>query len=49
MDRTVPTGAAMLLAFIYETDAGKAPPSCYNIIFGNRETGIIQATSTSDA
>lgn len=37
MDKTVPKGAAILLDFIYRTDAGKAPPECYEIIFGNRQ------------
>jgi hypothetical protein len=37
MDNTVPAGAAMLLDFIYRTDAGKAPPECYETIFGHRQ------------
>lgn len=37
MDKTVPAGAALLLDFIYRTDAGKAPPHCYQVIFGNRQ------------
>ncbi len=37
MDRTVPTGAALLLDFIYRTDAGNPPPDCYLTIFGNRQ------------
>lgn len=37
MDKTVPSGAAMLLAFIYETDAGNPIPACYVTIFGNRQ------------
>lgn len=40
MDRTVPAGAALLLDFIYRTDAGKAPPLCYEIIFGNRQNRL---------
>ena len=37
MDKTIPVAAALLLDFIYRTDAGSPPPSCYNIIFGNRQ------------
>lgn len=37
MDETVPSGAAMLLAFIYETDSGNPVPACYVTIFGNRQ------------
>lgn len=40
MDITVPTGSALLLDFIYRTDAGKAPPECYDTIFGNRQSGL---------
>jgi muramidase (phage lysozyme) len=40
MDRTVPAGAALLLDFIYRTDAGKAPPLCYETIFGNRQNRL---------
>lgn len=42
MDKTVPAGAALLLDFIYRTDAGKAPPDCYQIIFGNRQNRLAQ-------
>jgi len=40
MDKTVPAGAALLLDFIYRTDAGKAPPECYQVIFGNRQNRL---------
>lgn len=40
MDKTVPAGAALLLDFIYRTDAGKAPPDCYQVIFGNRQNRL---------
>lgn len=40
MDRTVPAGAALLLDFIYRTDAGKAPPEAYQVIFGNRQNRL---------
>lgn len=39
MDASVPTGAALLLNFIYSTETTK-PPACYNVIFGNRQTGL---------
>ncbi|EXL07433.1 membrane protein [Brucella anthropi] len=42
MDKTVPAGAALLLDFIYRTDAGKAPPHCYQVIFGNRQKHLPQ-------
>ncbi len=37
MDKSAPTGAALLLDFIYRTDAEKAPPHFYQVIFGNRQ------------
>ncbi|KAB2748056.1 hypothetical protein [Brucella anthropi] len=40
MDRTVPAGAALLLDFVYRTDAGKAPPEAYTVIFGNRQNRL---------
>jgi hypothetical protein len=40
MDKTVPAGAALLLAFIYRTETKKAAPECYEVIFGNRETKL---------
>ncbi|HWT63973.1 MAG TPA: hypothetical protein VN150_15465 [Ochrobactrum sp.] len=40
MDKTVPAGAALLLDFIYRTDAGKARPDCYQVIFGNRQNRL---------
>lgn len=39
MDASVPTGAALLLNFIYSTETTK-PPACYDVIFGNRQTGF---------
>lgn len=40
MDRTVPAGAALLLGFIYETETSAAPPACYRVIFGNRQSAL---------
>ncbi|MBZ3695088.1 lysozyme family protein [Phyllobacterium calauticae] len=40
MDRTIPRGAALLLDFVYRTDAGSPPPDCYEIIFGNRQNRL---------
>jgi muramidase (phage lysozyme) len=40
MDVTVPAGAAILLDFIYRTDAGAPPPKCYETIFGNRQNRL---------
>ena len=33
----ITSGARILLDFIYQTDAGKPRPACYDIIFGNRQ------------
>ncbi|MGN8022989.1 hypothetical protein ACTJJ7_19980 [Phyllobacterium sp. 22229] len=40
MDRTIPRGAAILLDFVYRTDAGCPPPICYDTIFGNRQNRL---------
>lgn len=40
MDRTIPKGAAILLDFVYRTDAGSPPPDCYETIFGNRQNRL---------
>lgn len=40
MDRSVPTGAALLLDFVYRTDAGAPPPKCYDTIFDNRQNHL---------
>ncbi|MBZ3695541.1 lysozyme family protein [Phyllobacterium calauticae] len=40
MDRTIPRGAALLLDFVYRTDAGSPPPDCYETIFGNRQNRL---------
>ncbi len=37
MDRTVPAGAAILLAFIYETETSRKPPECYEVIYGHKQ------------
>ncbi len=37
MDKSVPTGAAMLLAFIYETETSRKPPECYEVIYGHNQ------------
>lgn len=40
MDKSVPKGTALLLAFIYETETGKEAPECYEVIFGNRQSKL---------
>lgn len=40
MDKTVPAGAALVLDFIYRTDAEKAPPDCHQVILGNRQSQL---------
>ncbi len=40
MDRTVPAGAALLLAFVYRTETKQTPPRCYDVIFGNRQSAL---------
>lgn len=40
MDKTVPSGAAKLLVFIYETETKLSPPDCYDVIFGHRENWL---------
>jgi hypothetical protein len=40
MDKTVPVGAALLLAFIYRTETDREPPDCYEVIFGNRQSAL---------
>lgn len=40
MDRTIPRGAALLLDFVYRTDAGSPPPDCYETIFGDRQNRL---------
>lgn len=40
MDRTVPAGAALLLDFIYRTETDAAPPDCYRVIFGHRQSAL---------
>jgi hypothetical protein len=37
MDKTVPPGAALLLAHIYRTETGVDAPACYQVIFGNNQ------------
>lgn len=37
MDKSVPTGAAMLLAFIYETETSRKPPECYEVVYGHNQ------------
>lgn len=37
MDRTVPAGAALLLAFVYETETSRKPPECYEVIYGHNQ------------
>jgi muramidase (phage lysozyme) len=37
MDRSVPAGAALLLAFISKTETGRDRPQCYEVIFGHNQ------------
>lgn len=37
MDRTIPKGAAILLEFIYETETGRSPPECYDVIYAHKQ------------
>lgn len=37
MDRTVPPGAAILLAFIYRTETSRDAPECYEVIYGHKQ------------
>lgn len=37
MDKSVPKGAALLLAFIYETETSRKPPECYDVIYGHNQ------------
>lgn len=37
MDKTVPAGAALLLAFIYETETSRKPPAAYDVIYGHNQ------------
>jgi muramidase (phage lysozyme) len=37
MDKSVPAGAALLLAFIYETETSRKPPECYDVIYGHNQ------------
>jgi muramidase (phage lysozyme) len=40
MNPNVPRGAAILLDFIYRTETGKAPPDCYEVIFGHNQSEL---------
>lgn len=37
MDKSIPSPAAKLLAFIYKTETGKNPPACYEVIYGQNQ------------
>ena len=37
MDNTVPAGAAVLLEFIYRTETGRTPPTCYETLYGHNQ------------
>lgn len=37
MDRSIPPGAAILLAFIYQTETKTPAPACYDVIFGHNQ------------
>lgn len=43
---TVPTGAALLLAFIRETETGRADRSAYNTIYAHKESRLPKPLST---
>jgi len=40
MDKTVPPGAALLLAFIYRTETSREPPECYEVIYGHNQNKL---------
>lgn len=40
MDKTVPAGAALLLAFIYRTETGRDAPECYQVIYGHNQAKL---------
>lgn len=40
MDRTVPTGAALLLDFIRETEVGRSDRASYDVIYGHNQTKL---------
>lgn len=37
MDRTVPAGAAILFALVYETKTGREPPERHEVIYGHKQ------------
>ncbi len=37
MKSTIPRGAAILLAFIYQTETSRAAPACYDVIYGHNQ------------
>ncbi|WEX07362.1 hypothetical protein [Chelativorans sp. AA-79] len=37
MFNDVPAGAAILLAFVYETETSRTPPKCYEVIYGQKQ------------
>lgn len=37
MDKTVPAGAAVALAFISRTETDREPPDCYEVIYGHNQ------------
>lgn len=46
MDRTVPAGAAMLLAFIYEIETSRTPPECYDVIYAHKQSRLPKPLTT---
>jgi muramidase (phage lysozyme)/peptidoglycan hydrolase-like protein with peptidoglycan-binding domain len=40
MDKSVPAPAALILAFVYETETGKKPPACYEVIYGQNQSKL---------
>lgn len=46
MDTTVPTGAALLLAFIRETETGRKDRSAYNTIYAHKESKLPKVLTT---
>ncbi|WP_173931404.1 hypothetical protein [Chelativorans sp. Marseille-P2723] len=46
MDPSIPRGAAILLGFVYETETGRKPPQCYDVIYGHRQSALSKPLTT---
>ncbi len=46
MDKSVPPGAALLLAFIYRTETKTEPPACYDVIYGHNQDKLQKPLTT---